>query len=110
LALTNLEFGLALMKPRAGTRSFYALQASGSGKLVGIEGVKLKAPNLNIQVNGASPSTGPAVAVNFGTTFGTSGLSVPTGSTSQIVLGDSTDQGAYNAPVPRASGPIPPTV
>ena len=94
LVLTNLEFGLALMKPAvaagqpASAESYYALKASGSVALVGVDGLTLRANNLTIEVNGGkNPAiVAPAVApaVNFVTSFPASssnpaGLRVQTG-------------------------------
>ncbi len=82
LALSNASFGLALMKPLPTqavpnpTRSFLALEASGSVKLVGVDGVTLIADSLSIQVNrsGDSQATGPVPTVNLTATP----ISVPT--------------------------------
>jgi hypothetical protein len=109
LALTNLDFGLALFKPIAvaDRSSYYALQATalndqvsgGTGgiRLVGVPGVSLSANNLSVTINGASaPTTGgatptgpPAPVIDFkaaGSTFGTAGFSVGIGGGDSILL------------------------
>src|SRR5262249_22866327 len=111
VAFSNVGFGLALMKAPDGS-SFYALEASGSGTLVGVQGVQLDAQNMMIQANGGSIPDGslppiPA-AVNFGLTatnfpgeeFGASGLSVPTGPGTSIDVGGA----AFNNRFLSASG------
>jgi len=89
IALSNLEFGLALLKPTevSDTRSFYALKASGSVALVGVEGVEFSANNLSVEVNGSSDSnvnvTDPPPVINFKASFPVGadppGLAVTTG-------------------------------
>ena len=117
IALSDLEFGLALMKELppvggpvpASLRSFYALRASGSVELVGIEGLTVAARDMTVEVNGGAlppPGTGPPVAVNFDTSFGTTGLVVPTGPESELTLGGTADapDNIFNGPIIRASG------
>ena len=100
LAITNLEFGLALFKPvaLADRSSYYALRASANGiALVGVPGVSIAATDLQVAVNGASaPTTGaasptapPAPVINFtaaGSSFGSSGFTVGTGGGNTVVL------------------------
>ena len=100
LAITNLEFGLALFKPvaLADTSSYYALRASANGiALVGVPGVSIAATNLNVAVNGASaPTTGgasptapPPPVIDFqaaGSSFGSSGFTVGTGGGNTVLL------------------------
>ncbi|MCX8497180.1 MAG: hypothetical protein ORN51_13450, partial [Akkermansiaceae bacterium] len=109
LAFSDVSFGLALMSSAApAASSFYALQATGDARLVGVEGVKLDA-RMNIYANGgrANPINGPPVAVNYTTTFSGNGLAVPTGSGSQVVIGGSSDtQGLFNQSILSASGAI----
>ena len=73
LALSNVTFGLALMKsvptqsvPNP-TRSFLALEASGSVQLKGVTGVTFIANDVAIEVNQSSDSqaTGPVPTVNL---------------------------------------------
>src|SRR5262249_43398443 len=110
VAFTNIAFGLALMKAPDGS-SYYALQASGSGQLVGLDqsaGVTLNVQNMMIQANGGSTADVPSrpAAVNFGATFGSNGLSVPTGGT-PIVLGGAADTaGNFNHKFLSASGSV----
>ena len=59
LALSNLEFGLALMKPDpvmypGNTSSYYALKASGGVEVVGIDAVTIRADLLTVDINGGS--------------------------------------------------------
>jgi hypothetical protein len=61
--LSNLEFGLALMKPTAlgDTTSYYAVKASGGAEIVGVTGITIRADALDVAINGASaPATGGA--------------------------------------------------
>src|SRR6185369_10641268 len=60
LAITNLEFGMALFKPVAiaDHSSYFALDATANGiSLVGVPGVILGASNLHVAVNSASAPT-----------------------------------------------------
>ncbi len=88
VAFSNISFALALMSSQTSAASFYALQASGSGALVGVSGVNVSAQNVTIQVNGGT-SSGSSAAVNFTQSFTGGSLSVATGG-SPIVLQYST--------------------
>lgn len=96
VAFTNISFALALMKSQASGASFYALQASGSGALVGISGVTLSAQNVTMQVNGGT-SSGASAAVDFTQSFTGGSLVVPTGGSLQTTL-------QYSTPVISVSG------
>ncbi|MHC4396401.1 MAG: hypothetical protein ACYS1A_12170, partial [Planctomycetota bacterium] len=55
VALSEGSFGMALMSPVAGGGpNYYALKASGSVKLIGIEGLVLEAKDMCIEVNKSS--------------------------------------------------------
>src|SRR5262249_12517866 len=100
LAITDLDFGLALFKPvaLADTSSYYALQATANGiSLVGVPGVGITATNLRVEVNGASvPATGgaapvgpPPPVINFKapkSTFGAGGYTVGIGGGGTVIL------------------------
>ena len=68
LAVSNLEFGLALMEDAAGATSYYALKGQGAVELVGVAGVDLAVPNLLIEVNGTTGAD-PNLVVDFAATF-----------------------------------------
>jgi hypothetical protein len=101
VAFSDLSFALALMSSQTSANSFYALEASGSGALVGVTGVTMSAQGMTIQANGgrtgSSPST-PA-AVNLIASFGSAGLSVPTGPSSATSL-------TYTGPIVSVSGSV----
>ena len=86
LALSGVDFGLALMKPvvasgPASPLSYYALKATvGSVMFVNTFGVTLSASNLVIEVNGSN-DTGHFVNLLTRT------ITVPTSDTTSIVLG-----------------------
>jgi ClpP class serine protease len=99
LAITDLDFGLALFKPVAiaDRSSYYALRASANGiDLVGVPGVILGAGGLQVAVNGASvPNTGgptptaPPPVINFsaaGSSFGSDGFTFGIGGTNSVTL------------------------
>ncbi|MGB0600498.1 MAG: hypothetical protein ACPGLY_27795, partial [Rubripirellula sp.] len=96
LVLNDIAFGLALMKEQAASdgspaHSFYALQATGGGELVGIADVTATASNLLIQVNSGTDGNGGDATVNFITTFPAdgstpAGMNVDTGDGNSIQL------------------------
>src|SRR5262249_15316332 len=107
VAFSNIGFGLALMRTQTSARSFYALEASGSGSRVGVRDVTLDAKTLSIVAKGGKPATagGAPVAVNFSKSF-PAGLPVKTGPNAgdTIVLGGPTDAaGVFNKPILSAS-------
>ena len=86
LLVSNASFGLALMTPSAqlaaasGAASFFALKATGSVALVGINGFAVSIQDLEVEVNQAHDSSGTAVSAAVDFTKLTGGkLSVPTG-------------------------------
>ena len=81
VVLENLEFGLALMKPTllSDTSSYYAVRASGSVRLVGIDAVTITAEGLRVEVNGSNNPTAPVVNFDATTWADPDGLHVPTG-------------------------------
>lgn len=117
LALEVDELGLALFSTSATATNqpsgrFYAVKGLGSGELVGIDELTLKAEDINILTNGGTytPNTGTVVnaAINFQETFGDEGLTVATGETTSLVLGGSTADpaGQFNGQLLTASGSI----
>lgn len=117
LAITDLDFGLALFKPvaAADTSSYYALNASAAGiSLIGVPGVTLGAGNLKVAVNGSSaPSaggatpTGPPPVIDFVASFGSSGFSVGTGRTDTRCPRRGTPYGQkFSARIIAASGDV----
>src|SRR5207237_676744 len=95
LKITDLEFGLALLKPVAiaDASSYYALRANAAGiGLVGVPGVILDTQHLDVRVNGASaPATGgatptaPPPVVDF-TKFDGGAFAVGTGGGNTVSL------------------------
>ncbi|KPK35956.1 MAG: hypothetical protein AMJ65_16940, partial [Phycisphaerae bacterium SG8_4] len=59
LVLSELEFGLALLKPTntSDTASYYAVKASGGAEIVGVTGLTIRADIIGVEVNGASGDT-----------------------------------------------------
>ncbi|HMJ89761.1 MAG TPA: hypothetical protein VK530_08085, partial [Candidatus Acidoferrum sp.] len=83
VVLSDLEFGLALLKPTSLTdkSSYYALKASGGAEIVGVDGLTIRADILGVEVNGGTDPATPTLndpVVNFATSFG-GGLDVLTG-------------------------------
>ena len=75
IALEDVGFALALMKPVAGGPTYYGLSGRGSASFVGINGFTLDAQEILLEVNQTSDASN---AVNFSLLPG-GGLSVPTG-------------------------------
>ena len=74
LAISNVTFGIALMRPTATAgnplspmKSFFALKASGNVALVGIDGFDASILNATVEINQGTPAVagGVARAVNF---------------------------------------------
>ena len=86
VSVSNVQFGLALMKETAGAtpRSFYALAGSGSAELDGVSGITLSG-TLAFDVNGGSVA---GTAVDF-TQLPGNMLKIPTGLTTSISITDS---------------------
>jgi len=83
LVLTNVSFGLALMKPRnvADTRSWTALKAEvGSASFIGVDGLTVSVSDLAVAVNQSSGVGNTAAA------FAASPLSIATGPTTDVQL------------------------
>jgi len=97
IALSNVAFGLAILNSTANDgNKYYALKASGSAALVGVDSVTIQADNLLVEVNGTR--AGPDV-VDFSKLAGGK-MSVPTGSgTPDVDL-------TYSTSLLRASGSI----
>ncbi len=97
LALSNISLGLALLTPTAGgSTTYYALDASGSAQLVGINGLTLMG-SLAVEVNGSSSASTPVI--DFSQLSGNS-LAIPTGPTSApINIG-------YSSPLLEVSGSL----
>ena len=100
IVLDGVEFGLALMKPTTGTRSFYALKATAATVSVQIPfaGVGITVTGLELQVNGANDSALPVVNLK------TQPIIVPTGETTSVTLGGLTTD--FDKALLRASGQL----
>ena len=95
IALSNVELGIALIKPTTGAESFYAITGGGDVALVGIDALTLSVQNLKVEVNGGNGLR----VVDFLTSFGAGGLSVPTGSSSSVDV-------KFTTPLLRATGDV----
>ncbi|MHB1244367.1 MAG: hypothetical protein ACYC1P_13355, partial [Gaiellaceae bacterium] len=86
LSISGVEVAIALMTPTVGSspagtvKSLFALRATGSVALVGIDGLNLSMQRVTVEVNSATPllAGGPAPAVNF-TLLPGGGMDVRTG-------------------------------
>src|SRR5581483_10128898 len=98
LTLEDLEFGIALLKPKPITgpdgkpvpspRSYFALTGTaGTIGLVGVDDVTLEATSLSLEINSASDKSVPAGTVVPVVDFSANPLDVPTGPSSKVTLG-----------------------
>src|SRR5438128_5200934 len=90
LSLSGVSFALALGTPDAalatasGMKSFFALKATGSVALVGIDGLDASINSATLEINDARPTT--AGATPHPIKFSLAPLVVPTGPSSEATL------------------------